>query len=160
VFAKAHYLDVTSLPDINGNDSPELAALRILPDGTPSVVIKDSDDGRRIGEITISPYVGTPTGLAAVPDISGNRAPEIAVLFVKPNGQALVKLVDARTGDQVKEMTFFGPKWEPKSIASSVLDGVPEISVLAEKRDGTQAAVQAKVPSIPVGVHWIGFPLD
>ena len=158
----ARYLGLASLPDSNGNHTPELAALRTLPEGTPQVIVEDSATNRPVRELTIINYEGVPIGLTHLGDINGNGYPEIAVLFRKPNGQGQVKVKDVKTDQWVNGMTFFWPGWQVLGITSQDFnqDGVPEISVIATKNDGTNTATQIKDSITGKQLNWIGFPLE
>ena len=156
------YAALTTLPDINGNDTPELAALGTLSDGIPQVVIKDSDTKELINVITFGVSAKTPTGITSLLDINGNGSPEVAVLLVKPNGTGRVVVRDAKTGARVGAMSFFGKNWEAKAITSQDLDGdgVSEISVLAEKDDGTEIVIQLKDSITGDEMNWIELPVN
>ena len=156
------YVDVTSIPDINGNGSPELAALRTLPDGAPNIIVIDSDTNDQIKEITFDASAKTPTGITGLLDINGNGSPEVAVLLVKPNGTGQVVIRDAETGAYLGAISFFGKNWQAKAITSQDSDGdrVSEISVLAEKDDGTEVVMQLKDSVSGDEMNWIELPAN
>ena len=156
------YVDLTNLPDINGNGSPELAALRILSDGAPNIIVTDSDTNEHIKEISFDASAKTPKGITGLLDINGNGSPEVAVLLVKPNGTGQVVIRDAETGAYLGSTSFFGKNWQAKAITSQDLDGdgVSEISVLAEKDDGTEVVIQLKDSITGDEMNWIQLPLN
>ena len=48
------YAGLTTLPDMNGNGAPEIAALRTLPGDKQQVIIKDSESGERIRTVNFN----------------------------------------------------------------------------------------------------------
>jgi hypothetical protein len=163
VAAAQRYFGLATLDDINGNGRPELAALRTLLDGTPEIVIKDSDTKQLISELPLPQATdGVATGLTGLLDINGNSTPEVAVLMVLPSGQGLVKIKDRETGTWIGQIRFFGSEWQAKAITSQDLDldGVSEISVLAVRKDGTRSAIQIKDSLSGEPVNWIELPVD
>jgi hypothetical protein len=156
------YVDLTDLVDINGNGTPELAALLRLADGTPQVIIKDSDTERFIAKMDFGTPNQTVKGVTGLLDITGNGAPEVAVLLTRPDGINVVQMKDAKTGRWIDKMHFFGPEWETKAVTSQDLDldGVSEVSVLAVRKDGKKAATQIRDSITKEQLNWIGWPVE
>jgi hypothetical protein len=153
------YLDVRSLPDINGNLSPEIAALLKLPDGQPQVIIKDSDTKKFIARMDFGNPNQTAKGVTGLLDITGNGAPEVAVLLTRRDGVSVVQMRDGKTGRWIDKIYFFCPPWESKAVTSQDLnlDGVSEISVLATRPDG-KVATKIKDSISKELINWVPFP--
>lgn len=152
--------DVAGITDLNRNGTTELATLRAYPDDTASVVLKDSLTKEWLGEIDFVSPDRTPLGLAGVVDASGR--PGIAVLFRKPNGQGIVQIRDALTGEWIHEIYFFGELWEVEAISSQDADGdgVSEVAVLGRLDDGSRAAIQVKDADSRLQFNWIELPME
>ena len=82
----------------------------------------------------------------------------------QPRWQRIVPVVirDAETGAYLGSISFFGKNWQTKAITSQDLDGdgVSEISVLAEKDDGTEVVIQLKDSITGDEMKWIELPLN
>lgn len=158
----AEAVDVITLSDMNRNDTPELAVLRRLADGSPEIAIKDSMTKETVNTITMAPTDQQLAGIAEVLDMDGNGHPEIAVLFVQANGRARVVVKDAMTGLWLNEFLFFDRDWTAKSITTQDGDGdgVSEIVVLAERDDGSLAAVFLKDALSGEPFNWVGLPAE
>jgi Tol biopolymer transport system component len=151
------YLSLASLADLDHNAAPELAALRTGPATT--VVIRDSLTKAPLGPLAFDPAGSTPLGLAALADSGG--APALAVLFTQPNGRGLVQMTDARSGEWIEAIPFFGQDWRMRAIATLAdSDGADALAVLAEKADGTQASIQVTHAATQVQRRRIGLPLS
>jgi hypothetical protein len=159
VDAQSAYVGIASVPDINGNLSPEIAALLTLPDGQPQVIIKDSDTKELIAKMDFGNPNQTAKGVTGLLDITGNGAPEVAVLLTRRDGVSVVQMRDGRTGQWIDKIYFFCPPWETKAVASQDLnlDGVSEVSVLATRPDG-KVATKIKDSISKELMNWIGFP--
>lgn len=153
--AGTRYLDLTSLPE-----TPELAALRTLADGTPQVIVVDPATRQVLSELEVKQFIGIPKGLTGLADRNANGYPEVAVLFRKPNGQGLVKVKDSATDAWVNGLQFFGADWQTTAITTLDHDGVPALSVLAVKQDDTAAAAQTLDAISRRQVNWVSFPVD
>jgi hypothetical protein len=158
--ASSAYIGVTSLSDSNNNGTLELAILKENSDDTASVIIKDSETKEWISEVQFQSLDRTPIGVAGVVDSTGY--PAVAVLFRKPNGQGVVQLRDALTGQWIHQMYFFGSEWEVESITSqdSDMNGISEIAVLGNSDDGTRSAIQIKDAETRELVKWIELPME
>lgn len=84
------------------------------------------------------------------------------MLFVKPNGQAVVSIKDAKTGEWFGLIEFFSEVWQANAITSQAFDqnGVPEISVLGVRDDGAEVEIQLRDPVTGDAVQWIELPLE
>lgn len=106
------YIGCVSLQDINDNQFPEIAILRIptvcfdCPPGRPIVYIKDTETKNVIIKLKYNKqYI--PTDLSVIPDINGNGIPEIGVLGRDPaTGKVHMQIKDALTGDQLKNISL------------------------------------------------------
>jgi len=158
----AQYLDLSSLPDINGNGTPELALLRQRPNGRVEVLIKDSASKATIRTVTFNSQDLTPLGIAPLNDINGNASPEVALLLRKANGQGIARIRDALTGQWIHQIPFVGKAWDVLALTSqdSDRDGVSELSVLAVKDDASAAGVQIRDAATREPVNWVPFPTE
>jgi hypothetical protein len=152
-------VDVASVADLNRNGTPELATLRVEADGSVLVIVRDSETKELISEIGFDSAGRTPLALTGIVDSTG---PGIAVLFRKPNGQGVVHIRDALTGQWVHQLYFFGELWEVEAISShdSDGDGVSEIAVLGNYDDGSRAAIQVKDAETREKVNWIELSIE
>ncbi len=157
--AKTSYVAAVAIADVNGNLSPEIAALLKLPDGQPRVIIKDSDTKEFIARMDFGNPNQTPKGVTGLLDITGNGAPEVAVLLTRSDGVSVVQMRDSKTGEWIDGMRFFCPYWETRAITSQDLDldGVSEISVLATNAEG-KVTTKIKDSISKETVNWIWFP--
>ncbi|MGI9271757.1 MAG: hypothetical protein ACR2QT_08285, partial [Woeseiaceae bacterium] len=137
------------LPDMNGNNTSELAVL----------MTKDSDNDRawvHIKDSQTLAYVNnvwfeagyTPLDLEVVPNIDGNAGPELAVLMTRDadNDRAWVHLKDAMSGAYVKNV-WFQAGYTPKDLAIiDNLDGNPgsEVAVLMVRDSDSRPWVHIK----------------
>ena len=155
------YRDIAVLEDSNGDGHPELATLFTLADGTAKVVIKDGVTKVSINTFDFLGPLGAATaiGVAGLGDLSSDGSSDVAVLFRKANGQAVVQLRDAGTGRWLHQMQFFGSDWHVVAVTSfdSNGDGVPDLAVLGVRDDGTAVAVQVRDASTGQALNWIDF---
>ena len=162
VLDDSRYLALTDMADVNGNRTPELAALRRQSDGTLEVLVKDSVTKQPVSTISFGQQDLPAVDLAALDDIDGNAIPELAVLFRKPNGQGLAQIRDGYSGDLIQQMQFVGAAWDVLAMSGqdANLDGAPELSVLAVTDDGNTLGVQIRDATTAEQVNWVGFPAD
>lgn len=158
----SRYLALTDVADVNGNGTPELAALRQQSDGTLDVLVKDGVTKQAVSAVSFGQPGLPAVDLTAIDDIDGNGRAEVAVLLRKPNGQGIAQIRDAYAGTWIQQMPFVGTAWEVQAITSqdSNLDGVPELSVLAVSDDGARVGVQIRDAITGEQVNWLGFPAD
>ncbi|MCF7995880.1 MAG: DUF1080 domain-containing protein [Chromatiaceae bacterium] len=155
----AGYSGIANLPDINNAGGPELAALQVHSDDAATVIIKDSETKRHVGRMHFQSPGNAPIGIAGV---TLGADPAIAVLFRKPNGQGLVQIRNALTHEWIHQILFFGKDWVVKAITAedADMDGFSEISVLADRDDGKNGAVQIKDVGTKQLLKWIWMPLE
>ncbi|MGI9203200.1 MAG: S8 family peptidase [Woeseiaceae bacterium] len=137
------------LPDMNGNNSSELAVL----------MTRDSDNDRawvHIKDSLTMAYVNnvwfeagyTPHDVEYVPNIDGNAGPELAVLMTRDadNDRAWVHVKDALTSAYVKNI-WFQAGYTPNDLAIiDNLDGNPgaEVAVLMVRDSDSRPWVHMK----------------
>lgn len=155
---RAEFIAVTSIPN---SPSPRLATLMIALDGTPRVIIRDSNDKRITATLEFGDTTYRPLGLATLPSGFAGTPPELAVLFVRPNGAGQVQVVDPMTGELLRTFNFFNEQWHVRSITAQDLDhdGVAEISVLGVRDDGLGAAIQIRDSITGAQLNWIPVPV-
>jgi len=103
-------LDFHSMPDMNGNDTPEIAVLGILPDSSVRVNIKDSITGAWVGAKYL-PSDPEPISFATLADVDGNGSNELGTLGIYENGTLRINVKDSATGAWVNAVTY--PAGEP-----------------------------------------------
>jgi hypothetical protein len=97
-------VDVALINDINGNGYPDLAVLLKTPTGTGRVRVQDGLNGAFIRNLFFS-AVENPTGLAVMPDYSGNGFDELATLGDN-GGMRHVQILDTVSGTQVNRIDY------------------------------------------------------
>ncbi len=139
------YVSLVSVADLNGNGSPELAVARTLTDGRAEVLIRDSATKQALGTVDFIESGLPLVDLAAVGDVSGEGYPELAALFRKPDGPAVVQLKDAAAGSEIGRLRFFGKDWDVTAVTGidRGSDG-PEIAVLGVRKDTLQAGIELR----------------
>jgi hypothetical protein len=154
------YRKLARLADANGNGAPELAALRTLPDATAEVIVKDTVTKQLIRRLPFALPGALEIDVAGVLDMNGNGTAEVAVLFRKLNGQGVVQIRDAGTGEWITRIVFVGADWEVKALTDLDLDGdwVSELGVLAQSDDLQSVAVQIRNSVTKSQVNWVGLP--
>lgn len=129
-----NFVDVAYVPDLNNNRISETAALYVdFVTGKHTVKIKDPQTQKVLNILTFLTSFTPPQGLVSLVDISGNRVPEIAVLYSQLN-QPSVGIKDAKNnGALLKTIRFLGTGYEPKAITATPDangNGSNEITVL------------------------------
>jgi hypothetical protein len=97
-------VDIALINDINGNGVADLAVLLQTPDGTGRVRVQDGLNGAFIRNLFYT-VVENPSGLAVMPDYSGNGFEELAVLG-RSGGLRHVQILDTSSGSQVNRIDF------------------------------------------------------
>jgi hypothetical protein len=97
-------VDIALVNDINGNGYPDLAVLLKTPTGAGRVRVQDGLNGAFIRNLFFS-AVENPTGLAVMPDYSGNDFEELAVLGENA-GVRHVQILDTSSGTQVNRIDY------------------------------------------------------
>jgi hypothetical protein len=148
------YQDVVSVPDVNGNGKPELAALRRDADGQVIIVIKDSLSKRTLSNIK----TGTgwsPRGIDVLDDLNGNGSAEIALLAVREDtGVTSVRVWDTKTTRKLTQYQVYFPKQNDASATPGGSTINPAIIDVIEQRldDLTSAiGVLNMPPAVNVG---------
>lgn len=157
---KREYIDLSELPDINGNSIPESAALRRLENGHPQVVIKDGNAGKAINFVAFFGPGWEPRGVDSV-DANGDNMPDLAVLAVRETDEKIkVEVRDARTDALIKRVEFFSPKWEARNLTVGDADynGMPDISVLAVNKTNGNVAVEIRDAATGNKIRRVWFP--
>lgn len=150
-----NYIDLASVPDLNGNGIPEMAALYVdYVTGRHTVKITDPKTDKVISTLHFKNDLKPPQGLVVLKDINGNKVPEIGVLYIE-FGQPSVGIKDAKNDSAfLNTLHFLDTNFNPKAISlypDINHNGYPEISVLgvfktnntlkAETRDSQTGAV-------------------
>jgi hypothetical protein len=132
------------LPDINANDSPEMALL--VPGASNHVHIRDGSTDELIGDIDF----GTDPvyAMTVLADLNASGGPEIAVLNQQPSGQVRVQIRDSVTGTLVRNL-WYGMLYAPVSMRALPdydSSGYPEIAVMgSDSTDAIRVQVQDAV---------------
>jgi hypothetical protein len=126
---------ICSLPDLNGNGSPDIA---IIESSSPThVFIRDGSDDSLISDINFG--VDTAHAMSVLPDLDSSGSMEIAVLNTQASNQVRVQVRDSVSGNLVRNL-FYGAAYSATTMR--ILDdydgnGAPEIAVMGS--DGTGA---------------------
>lgn len=100
------YIASTSLPDINGNSAPEVAAMRLDPTGRAQVIVKDSASNQEISRVRFLSENWKPIDLTSL-DVDGDGVYELAVTAVnKSNERVQTQIRRALTGQLVRNVTL------------------------------------------------------
>lgn len=144
------FVGITGMADLNGNGSGEIALLRERSGESPGlVVILDTETGKTIRSISFLSTGYTPKAVAVLPDMSGNGAPELAVLGVHTTtGTVLVQVRDALSRKLVNNI-YFRKASSPRSL--SVIgdlngNGVPELAAPGVNAATGKALVEVRDP--------------
>jgi Lectin C-type domain len=150
-----NYVGLTTVPDLNGNGSRELAALFVdYITLKHTVDIRDSRTDAVLSTLTFKSGLIAPQGVVALADMNGNGVPEIGVLYTE-FGQPSVGIKDAKDNSaSLTTVRFLTSAYLPKEITVSPDtngNGASEITVLgvhkqtnavrAETRDSETGAV-------------------
>lgn len=148
------------LGNVNANASVDYGLLIDAGDAL-SVSVRDSVTGDEIGAFTVEPGDNTARGIAGLGDLDGNGAADAAILLRRPNGQGLVVVHDALTGQRLQKLSFAGAAWDAKAITALDSDGDAreEIGVLLVSDDGQAAGVQVVDTVSGRQLVWIGLPV-
>lgn len=111
---------VAEVPDVNGNGSNELAVLVTTSTGAVVVTVKDLATGVVVKSVSF-PATHKPLALTAIADISGNSAPELAVL-AKSATQNVVFVKDAFSAAAVKNVAY------PATFTPLALAATPDLN--------------------------------
>ena len=128
-----------SLPDINNNSIPELAALGDADSGEIRLRVADSSTGNGIRNFAFFTAGHSPVDLAPLVDISGNGAADVALLVRRQSdGVNLVAVRDALTGISATgtNQRFLGPEFNPIDltvIPDQDSDSIEELAVVATR---------------------------
>jgi hypothetical protein len=141
-------LDMTVLPDSDGNGAAELAVMGVDAGGGVRVQARDA-----LSDVaTSTTFYGnnaTARDVQVIPDINSNGNPEIAVhTRVNHSSQGRVQLRDSNTVEFIHQI-FFGTAYVPLKIAvidDVTGDGIPEIAQLAQRDDTGAVRIQVKNP--------------
>ena len=142
-------VDLDVVPDINDNDSSELALLSTnLSNGKVLMQVKDSFTGLLIRNVWFSD-VFTPIDLTVIPDLNSNDSSELAVLSMnESNEKVVVEIKDPATGLLVKNV-WFSDAYNYAPLELAVLNDLnsnnsPELAVLSIKESTGKVVVQIK----------------
>ncbi len=98
-------ISITSINDINGNGSPEIALLVANPAGVAQITVWDSATGSFVRNV-FTAAVGSPYGVAVLSDgTDAGDSEEIAVLGDNA-GQRRVQVKDTGNGTQINTLNF------------------------------------------------------
>lgn len=124
------------LPDLNGNSTPELAALvHKVSTQTTTAQVRDTQSGALITRASF-PKRRETVDMQTLPDVNGNGKRELAVLY---RGPTSVSVRDAATGAVISDLSFTAHLF-PKSLGITPDisgNGRAEVAVLATQRGAT-----------------------
>ncbi len=100
-------LDLTVLPDQDGNGNPELG---MLAEGATRVEIRDALTGDSINNLWFAPRFD-PLQVITLPDLNRNGSAEVGVVLVKADETDRLVIKDTRSGANVNTV---GTWWEPQ----------------------------------------------
>jgi hypothetical protein len=165
------------IDDLNGNSLPEISVLGMRYDGRKQFVVRDAATNSEISRFDILENHFKVKDVTVLRDVSGNSLPDVAFLyregsssFRAPPDGLFVRLFDASTGEIVGEdMRYLDGYWDPYrtfemfTSARRILafpdmdsDGVDELGVFAERRDG-RTVMEIQEADGADGVHRIWF---
>jgi len=101
-----------TLPDLNGNGSPEIAVL--LKMNGFLVQIRDAETGSLVRAIDFGD--DPVSSMLTIDDIDGNGHPEIALLGTRPDNNVRVQVKDSATGAVVNNI-FYGSNYSASHMA-------------------------------------------
>jgi hypothetical protein len=142
-----NHIGMTTVPDLNGNGSSEIAALYVDYVTTEHTVDIRDPKTDTTDTLTFSKGLRAPQGVVTVADINGNGVPEIGVLYLE-NNQPTVGIKDALDNSSLlKTLPFLNNAFNPKEI--TVLpdtngNGSSEIAVLGLNKNTNAAKVEIR----------------
>ncbi len=149
---------LTSIPDLNGNSSDDLACLSVNDNGGVRVVVRDSLSREKLSVLHF-PGRFAPLAMTMVPDLDGNSVAELAVLGTDVNGTVRVTIKDS-VSDALVNAINFPSRFSPISF-STLPDlngnGVPEIAVLGVDNSG-KIRVIIKDAETRANINTLSFP--
>ncbi|MEM7314467.1 MAG: hypothetical protein AAF497_15075, partial [Planctomycetota bacterium] len=141
-------LELTVLPDVDGNGADEIAVRMSRDiDGLEVVQIRDSSTQSFIRNLYPLPISAgwTTVGMTQVPN---NGSPALAILSVRASdGQMLVQIREAFSGNLVRNSFFIGPPWQPYASAGVVhvnTNSISSIAVFAQNTVNGDRIIQVR----------------
>jgi hypothetical protein len=110
---------IAAIPDVDGNNVTEIAAVGVDDTGMIKVRIADGLTGTGIRNSVYFDEGYQAVDLAAVSDLSGNAAAEVAVLAIRQSDSRIfVKMRDSLTGQNAigKKIAFLSPDFTPLEL--------------------------------------------
>jgi hypothetical protein len=136
---------VCALPVVNGDGTPDLAAVR----GAPTrAEIRSGANGALIRTLPFLSDAYVPEGAAVLPDTDGDAIPEIAVLAQRSSDSRLIVQIRDLDGSGTARSVFFATGHAPLAIAvidgDADDDGSPELAVLSSRNGDGRGLVEVK----------------
>lgn len=116
------FIGASAVPDLNGNDVAEVAALYVnYKTSQHTVAIKDGQSGALLSTLTFATDDHPPIGVVTLKDINDNGVPEIAVLYTDTTiGDSKVAIKDAKNNAAtLRKYSVLGLSYTPKNITAS-----------------------------------------
>lgn len=163
------YTGVLSLPDLNGNGSPETAALYFdTKTFDHKVVIKDINTEATIKTITFdTKNITPPIAMSQVSDMDGNGVPEIAVMYWTKKSGAIGPMVgimikDASTGNSSRNtpVSILSNQYKAIGLTNTsdiTGDGINELEVLVMKYSNSTTSIQIIDPVSGAVIKTVNF---
>ncbi|HVT35624.1 MAG TPA: hypothetical protein VHE37_08570, partial [Nevskiaceae bacterium] len=147
------------IDDLNGNGTPELAALgKSTSTGAIQVQIRDAGSGALIRNI---PFLGPGYQPVAVASATSGTTPLLAVLGKDATaGTVRVQLKNALDGSQVKTINFFSPTSSAQALALATgLQGANSVQVAVLGKDAATGIVHVQLRDASSGalINTINF---
>jgi hypothetical protein len=136
---------ICALPDVNGDGTPDLAAVR----GSPTrAEIRSGATGALIRTLPYLSDVYTPAGAAFLPDTDADGIAELAVLAVRNSDSRLIVQIRDLDGSGTARSLFFATGHTPVAIAvidgDADDDGTPELAVLSTRNSDDRGVIEVK----------------
>jgi hypothetical protein len=136
---------VCPLPDVNGDGTPDLAAVRA---GATRAEVRSGANGTLIRTLSFLNDDYTPAGAAVVPDTDADGVAELAVLAVRDSDSRLIVQMRDLDGSGTARSVFFATGHTPIAIALVREDaddnGTPELAVLSTRNTDDRGVIEVK----------------
>jgi predicted secreted protein len=110
------------LPDVNGNNKPEIGVLGVNNLGSVQVQIKDASSGVLVKNVPYNKDFA-PITAVVLPDINGNGKPEVGVMGVNSLGSIQVQIKDASSAAGVKILQYGDTITPVEAVVVPDIDG-------------------------------------
>jgi len=161
-----HPLNLDTLPDVNGDGSPELIVVARSADRrlhADIVNVGDAPEGRRT--LSFAPTMRVYRGFTVGSDMNGNGSPELVLMAELDSGAIQMQVKDALTDEGISYVAF-GTRYDPigvEVVSDQDALGAPDLAMIGTDSGGrVRALIRDPFSKQLVGSHFFdrGFPVS